>query len=183
MKPAGEAGALSRNQVLKQEQEVIARQGEVMQLDDQYKKLVQDEQELLANSRLEIQSQQQQIKKNQQDIGQLDREYNRLTMATNQSREKLKNSIAVSSKDLQAKIANNDRQIAEIDGQLNKLIVEIDRKVADLNSQISQAKMNLKYQNITAPVSGTIFELKAGTPGFVATSSEPILKIVPNDIL
>ncbi len=183
LKPAGEAGALSRNQVLKQEQEVIARQGEVMQLDDQYKKLVQDEQELLANSRLEIQSQQQQIKKNQQDIGQLDREYNRLTMATNQSREKLKNSIAVSSKDLQAKIANNDRQIAEIDGQLNKLIVEIDRKVADLNSQISQAKMNLKYQNITAPVSGTIFELKAGTPGFVATSSEPILKIVPNDIL
>ena len=177
LKPAGEAGALSRNQVLKQEQEVIARQGEVMQLDDQYKK------EVLANSRLEIQSQQQQIKKNQQEIGQLDREYNRLTMATNQSREKLKNSVAVSSKDLQAKIANNNRQIAEIDGQLNKLIVEIDRKVADLNSQISQAKMNLKYQNITAPVSGTIFELKAGSPGFVATSSEPILKIVPNNIL
>jgi hemolysin D len=183
LKPAGAAGALSRNQVLKQEQEVTARQSEVAQLDDRYRKLQQDEQELFANSRLEIQNQQQQIKKNQQEIAQLDREYNRLTMATNQSREKLKNSVAVSSKDLLTKIANNDRQLAEIDGQLNKLIVDIDRKVSDLNGQISQAKMNLKYQDILAPVSGTIFELKAGTPGFVATSSEPVLKIVPNNNL
>jgi hemolysin D len=61
--------------------------------------------------------------------------------------------------------------------------VDIDRKVSDLNGQISQAKMNLKYQDILAPVSGTIFELKAGTPGFVATSSEPVLKIVPNNNL
>ena len=183
LKPAGEAGALSRNQVLKQEQEVISRQSEVMQLDQEYQKLQQDEQELLANSRMEIQSQQQQIKKNYHEINQLDREYSRLVMATNQSREKLKNSAATSQKELLAKIANNDKQIAEIDGQLNKLIVEIDRKVADLNTQISQAKMNLKYQEIVAPVSGTVFELKAGTPGFVATSSEPILKIVPDNTL
>jgi hemolysin D len=183
IKPAGEAGALSRNQVLKQEQEVTMRQSEVLQLEDRYRKLQQDEQELLANSRLEIQAQQQQIKKNQQEIAQLDKEYNRLAMATNQSREKLKNSEATSRKELLAKIASNDQQIAEIDGQLNKMIVEIDRKVADLNSQISQAKMNLKYQEIKAPVSGTIFELKAGTPGFVATTSEPILKIVPDNTL
>jgi hemolysin D len=183
LKPAGAAGALSRNQVLKQEQEVTSRQSEVAQLEDRYRKLQQDEQELIANSKLEIQNQQQQIKKNQQEIAQLSREYNRLTMATNQSREKLKNSVATSRKDLLTKIAGNDKQIAEIDGQLNKTIVEIDRKVADLTSQISQAKMNLKYQEIVAPVSGTIFELKAGTPGFVATTSEPILKIVPNNTL
>ncbi len=183
LKPAGEAGALSRNQVLKQEQEVTSRQSEVAQLDDRYRKLQQDEQELIANSRLEIQNQQQQIKKNQQEIAQLSREYNRLTMATNQSREKLKNSVATSQKELLTKIATNDKQIAEIDGQLNKTIVEIDRKVADLTSQISQAKMNLKYQEIVAPASGTVFELKAGTPGFVATTSEPIFKIVPNNNL
>jgi hemolysin D len=183
LKPATAAGALSRNQAIKQEQEVVSRQSEVMQLNDQYRKLTQDGEELVANSRLEIQSQQQQIRKYQQEIGQLDREYNRLIMAANQSREKLKNSVAGSSKELLAKISNNDRQIAEIDGQLNKMIVEIDRKVADLNTQISQAKMNLKYQDIVAPVGGTIFELKAGTPGFVATSSEPVLKIVPSNNL
>jgi hemolysin D len=183
LKPATAAGALSRNQAIKQEQEVVSRQSEVMQLNDQYRKLAQDGEELVANSRMEIQNQQQQIRKYQQEIGQLDREYNRLIMAANQSREKLKNSVAGSSKELLAKISNNDRQIAEIDGQLNKMIVEIDRKVADLNTQISQAKMNLKYQDILAPVGGTIFELKAGTPGFVATSSEPVLKIVPNNNL
>lgn len=183
LKPAGDAGALSRNQVLKQEQEVTTRQSEVLQLADRYRKLQQDEQELLATARLEIQTQQQQIKKNQQEIAQLDKEYNRLAMATNQSREKLKNSEATSRKDLLAKIATNDKQIAEIDGQLNKTIVEIDRKVADLNSQIGQAKMNLKYQEIKAPVGGTIFELKAGTPGFVATTSEPVMKIVPDNTL
>jgi hemolysin D len=183
LKPAGEAGALSRNQVLKQEQEVTSRQSEVAQLDDRYRKLQQDEQESIANARLEIQNQQQQIKKNQQEIEQLSREYNRLAMATNQSREKLKNSVATSQKELLTKIATNEKQIAEIDGQLNKTIVEIDRKVADLTSQISQAKMNLKYQEIVAPASGTVFELKATTPGFVATTSEPILKIVPNNTL
>jgi hemolysin D len=183
LKPAGAAGALSRNQILKQEQEVTARQSEVVQLNDRYRKLQQDEQELIATARLEIQNQQQQIKKNQQEIAQLTREYHRLTMATDRSREQLKNSVATSQKELLTKIAGNDKQIAEIDGQLNKTIVEIDRKVADLTSQISQAKMNLKYQDIIAPVSGTIFELKAGTPGFVANTSEPILKIVPNNNL
>jgi hemolysin D len=183
LKIAGEAGALSRNQVLKQEQEVTSRQSEVAQLNDRYRKLQQDERELIANSQLEIQTQQQQIKKNQQEIAQLGREYNRLVMATNQGREKLKNSVATSQKELLTKIATNDKQIAEIDGQLNKTIVDLDRKVADLTSQISQAKMNLKYQEIVAPANGTVFELKASTPGFVANTSDPILKIVPNDNL
>ncbi len=183
LKPAGEAGALSRNQVLKQEQEVTTRSGEVTELDRQFDKLQQDRAELLANARIEIQNQQQQVKQHQNEVAQLDQEYNRLGMATSQSREKLKNSFEISRKDLLAKISTNDRQIAEIDGQLNKLIVEIDRKIAEINGQISQAKMNLKYQDIMAPVGGTVFELKAGTPGFVANTSEPILKIVPDNTL
>ncbi len=183
LKPAGDAGALSRNQVIKQEQEVTTRTSEVSQIDRQYSKLQQDEQESIANSRLEIQQQQQEIKKHQHELGQLDQEFSRLEMATNQSREKLKNSVAISRKDLLAKIATNDKQIAEIDSQINKLIVELDRKVAEINSQIGQAQQSVKYQEITAPVSGTIFELKAATPGFVATTSEPILKIVPDNTL
>jgi hemolysin D len=183
LKPAGEAGALSRNQVLKQEQEVTTRSGEVTELDRQFDKLQQDRQEILASARIEIQNQQQQVKQHQNEIAQLDQEYNRLGMATSQSREKLKNSFEISRKELLAKIATNDRQIAEIDGQLNKLIVETDRKIAEINSQISQAKMTLKYQDIVAPVGGTVFDFKAGTPGFVANTSEPILKIVPDNTL
>jgi hemolysin D len=183
LKPAVEAGALSRNQAIKQQEEVTTRGSEVAQLNDRYNKLQQDLQEVKATSRLEIQTQEQQIAQYKNEIAQLDQEYNRLGLATNQSREKLTNSFQTSRKDLLAKIANNDKQLAEIDGQLNKSIVEIDRKVAELNSQIAQAKQNLKYQDIYAPVSGTIFELKAGTPGFVANVSEPILKIVPDNTL
>lgn len=183
LKPAVDAGALSRNQAIKQQEEVTTRGSEVTQLNNRYSKLEQDLQEVKATSRLEIQTQEQQIAQYKNEIAQLDQEYSGLGMATNQSREKLTNSFQSSRKDLLAKIAVNDKQIAEIDGQLNKSIVEIDRKVAEINSQIAQAKQNLKYQDIYAPASGTVFELKAGTPGFVANVSEPILKIVPDNTL
>jgi hemolysin D len=183
LKPAVEAGALSKNQALKQQEEVTTRGSEVTQLNDRHNKLLQDLQEVKATSRLEIQTQQQQIAQYKNEIAQLDQEYNRLMLVVNQSKEKLTNSFQTSRKDLLAKIAANDKQIAEIDGQLNKSIVEIDRKIAELNSQIAQAKQNLKYQDIYAPVSGKVFELKAGTPGFVANVSEPILKIVPDNKL
>jgi hemolysin D len=183
MKPAVEAGAISHNQAIKQQEEVTTRSSEVAQTEAQYHKLEQDRQEVQATFRLEIQNQQQQIEQYQNELAQLDQEYNRLTMATSQSRAKLTNSFETSRKELLAKIATNDKQITEIDGQLNKLIIEIDRKIAELNSQIAQAKMNLKYQYIIAPVGGTVFELKAGMPGFVANLSEPILKIVPDNTL
>ncbi len=183
IKPAVDAGALSRNQAIKQQEEVTTRRSEVAQLEEQYNKLSQDLQEVQATSRLEIQNQRQQIGQFQNEIAQLDQEYKRLGMATSQSREKLKNSAATSSKDLLARISDNDKRLAEIDGQLNRYVVENERKVSEITGQISQATQNLKYQDILSPVNGKVFELKAGSPGFVANTSEPVLKLVPNDRL
>jgi hemolysin D len=182
LKPAGEAGALSRNQVLQQEQQVIARQSEVDELDREYNRLQQEQQEVLANARMEAQNQQQQIQQRQNEIRQLDEENSRLRIASNQGQEKLKNSLAGSQKDLQARIAANDQKIAEIDSQLNKIIIENDKKVAEIDSQISQTAVNLKYQEIISPANGSIFEMKS-RPGFVANNTEPVLKIVPDDKL
>jgi len=39
----------------------------------------------------------------------------------------------------------------------------------------------LKYGDLRSPTSGTVFELKAGAPGFVVTPTEPVLKIVPDE--
>jgi HlyD family secretion protein len=61
--------------------------------------------------------------------------------------------------------------------------LENQKKINEIDSQISETQSTLKYQKITSPVEGTIFELKAKTPGFVVNSSEPILKIVPKDNL
>tara|TARA_Y100001968_G_scaffold180552_1_gene165383 strand:- start:211 stop:1320 length:1110 start_codon:yes stop_codon:yes gene_type:complete len=53
-------------------------------------------------------------------------------------------------------------------------------RVEQLKSQIETNNIILKYQEIISPSSGTIFELQPKGPGYVAKSSQPVLKIVPN---
>ena len=52
-------------------------------------------------------------------------------------------------------------------------------KIEDIKSEIKTNEVRLKYQEITAPSRGKIFDLKPKGPGFVARTSEPVLKIVP----
>ncbi len=41
----------------------------------------------------------------------------------------------------------------------------------------------MQYQELRSPVDGIVFDLQAKSQGFVANSTEPILKIVPNENL
>ena len=93
---------------------------------------------------------------------------------------------------------------SEVISDLSKLTIERDRKLNILAQEIEQleseqarirseivglkskligASVTLKYQSLKAPVSGIIFDLKPTTEGYVAQSSEPIMKIVPFDDL
>jgi len=56
-------------------------------------------------------------------------------------------------------------------------------EIASLKSELIAAKVTLKYQSLKSPVSGIVFDLKPTTEGYVAQSSEPIMKIVPFDEL
>ena len=56
-------------------------------------------------------------------------------------------------------------------------------EIASLKSELIAAKVTLKYQSLKSPVSGIVFDLKPTTEGYVAQSSEPIMKIVPFDDL
>jgi hemolysin D len=136
-----------------------------------------------AISQIQLLKQQEEVRNAQSQLEQLMQEKARLLAEIAGGRAKLQNTVAVSRKDWLDKIAVNNQKIAEIDSQLTKAIVENNKKIAETDSQISQTQMNLKYQEIKAPTSGTVFELKAKSPGFVASSTEPILKIVPNDKL
>jgi multidrug efflux pump subunit AcrA (membrane-fusion protein) len=107
----------------------------------------------------------------------------RLELSIAQAKQKLENAKALTDKDLDDRIATNEKQIAEIDSQLNKLIVENEKKIAETDSQLSQTQVNLNYQELRAPVGGTVFDSKPSAPGFVANQTEPILKIVPDDTL
>jgi hemolysin D len=67
---------------------------------------------------------------------------------------------------------------------LNKAIVENEKQIADIDSQLSQTELNLRYQEIRAAVDGTAFDVKTQNEAVVNQGEvEPILKIVPDDSL
>ncbi|WP_269616339.1 HlyD family secretion protein [Prochlorococcus marinus] len=58
-----------------------------------------------------------------------------------------------------------------------------ENKIAELKSQIKESNVIIKYQELISPSDGMVFDLKPKGPGFVARTSEPVLKIVPTDFL
>ncbi|BAZ41874.1 HlyD family secretion protein [Calothrix sp. NIES-4101] len=136
-----------------------------------------------AIAQLQYLQQQQKVQSLKAQILQLEEEQKRLQYDIQQGKEELTTTITVTSKSIYDKIAENKQRIAEIDSQLSKVLLENDKRLAEINSRIAQTKVNVKYQELRAPVAGAIFDLKAGNPGFVANPSEEILKIVPNENL
>jgi hemolysin D len=136
-----------------------------------------------AISRIQFLKQQQEVRVHQADVERLTQEQARLRSAIAQSREKLHNTIAAAKKELHAEIASNNKQIAQIDSELNKAILENEKKIAETENQISQARVNLQYQEIRSPSDGIVFDLQARYSGFVTNPSQPVLKIVPSEEL
>ena len=168
---------LSQNQIqLASAKDALAMNQQI--LDD-----IQPLSEAGAFSRIQFLKQQQQVRTGQSELDQLTQEQLRLKLEISAAKSKLNNTFALDRKDLLTQIADNDQGIAEIDSQLTKAMVENNKRIAEIDSQLSQTNLNLKYQELRAPVSGTVFELKAHSPGFVTNSTEPILKIVPDDSL
>ena len=80
-------------------------------------------------------------------------------------------------KDISAGLINQDLKKLESQQAL------IRAEIASLKSELTAAKVTLRYQSIKSPVSGIVFDLKPTNEGYVAQSSEPIMKIVPFDDL
>ncbi len=69
------------------------------------------------------------------------------------------------------------------DAVLEQGIRQLQSELTELRSKLIELNINIRYQKIKAPENGIIFELKPKSPGFVAQSSEPMMKIVPFDKL
>ncbi|MEA5581869.1 HlyD family efflux transporter periplasmic adaptor subunit [Nodularia harveyana UHCC-0300] len=132
-------------------------------------------------SQLQYLNQQQQVQTLAAEIAELDEEQQRLQFGIEQRQQEQKNTVAASGKNVLEKIADNKKRIAEIDSQFMKIVLSNEQTLADLNSKISQSQLNFEYQELRAPVAGTIFDLQAKNPGFVANASQIVLQIVPND--
>lgn len=183
IKPVADAGAISRVQLLRQQQEVTTRQSEVNQLAQEQARLQLEKLQTVSEAQAELSKQQKEVSSRRTEIDQLDQEYARLQLAIAEAKEKLTNSGSLSRKELFDKIAANEKAIAEIDSQISKALVENEKRISELDGQISQANLTLQYQELRAPANGTIFDIKAKGSGFVANASEPILKIVPDNSL
>jgi len=133
-----------------------------------------------AISEIQFLQQQQQVSTRQSELNRLVEEKVRLGFAILQGRQRFENTTAQTESGQLKDISDNDKRIAEIDSQLNKVIVENDKRLAEINGQLSQVELTLKYQVMNAPVNGLVFDLKPKGRGYVANTSEPILKIVPD---
>mgnify|MGYP001285846274 CR=1 FL=1 len=78
---------------------------------------------------------------------------------------KLSNTIAATKIDYATKIEENEKQLAQIQNQINNSL------------------LTLSYQEITSPLNGLVFDLQPAAPGYVVNTESPILKIVPIDDL
>ena len=76
-------------------------------------------------------------------------------------------------KEISAGVINQDLKKLESQQAL------IRAEIASLKSELIGAKVTLRYQSLKSPVSGIVFDLKPTSEGYVAQSSEPIMKIVP----
>ena len=78
------------------------------------------------------------------------------------------------------------RQGAILDQSIQQLrgeIASIESQLAELDSQLTEARVTLRYQELRSPVNGVVFDLKPKGPGFTAQGAETIMKIVPYDRL
>ncbi len=132
-------------------------------------------------SQLQYLNQQQEVQNRAAEIAQLGEEQKRLQFDIEKGGEELSNTVAVSDKNILDKISDNKQRIADIDSQFTKVLLDNEQRLADVNSKISQTQLNVRYQELRAPVAGTVFDLQAKNPGFVATPTTKLLEIVPND--
>ena len=88
-------------------------------------------------------------------------------------------------------------RVQEIQGQLDESRVDrlrqeailqqdirgLQSQLADLRSKLTELNVNIRYQAIKSPVDGIVFDLQPKSSGFVAQTSEPVMKVVPFDKL
>lgn len=76
---------------------------------------------------------------------------------------------------------NNTKSLSLID--FSTKVEETQKQISQLETQISEAQVTLKYQALRAPRDGLVFDLQPSVAGYVANNERPILKIVPTDNL
>ena len=81
--------------------------------------------------------------------------------------------------EIASEIIENEKNLQRQELIIEQQIKVISSEISDLKAKNTEALVKLKYKTIKAPLDGIIFDLKPRVSGFVAQSSQPIMKIVP----
>ena len=117
-------------------------------------------------SRLQYLRQKQEIQTNQAEIDRLVEQQGELRFAIAQANEQVTTTIS------------------EYERNWTDRMRQVEQQLIESKSQMTQIEQNRLYEEVRAPISGTVFDLqKTARPGGVVNASEPVLKVVPGDNL
>jgi len=66
---------------------------------------------------------------------------------------------------------------------LDQQMADLRSQLADLRGRQAENRVTLRYQTLTSPVDGVIFDLKPTSSGYTAQSTETVMKVVPQGML
>ncbi|MEO1591652.1 MAG: HlyD family efflux transporter periplasmic adaptor subunit [Cyanobacteria bacterium J06632_22] len=148
--------------------------------------ILQSFQNLEANgavARLNRLQQEQEVNTRRTRINTLQDEMGRLREQISQARAEIDRAGLEFEENRRSRIRSNNERIASIEGDLGQTVLQNTSRLQEIDSRIAQLETQLSYQELRAPVTGVVFNLKANQPGYAANSTEPILEIVPQDNL
>ncbi len=136
-----------------------------------------------AVAELSFLQQEQEVSNKIAAVGTLEEEISVLQFQITQAETQVDRTDSSSEVELYNRIEVNEQRVDDIESQLGQRIIDNNRQIAQLNSELIQLEQNKSQQALTAPIAGTVFDLKANQPGYVANSTEPMMQIVPQDAL
>ena len=146
--------------------ENLKSQQEVLEIREEILKNLKDVTDIGGLSKIKYLKEQQEVIQLRGRVESTKSELEKISATLEEAKNKLANTIAASKIDFSTKIEENVKQVAQIE------------------NQISDTKLTLKYQEIISPLDGIVFDLQPAAPGYVVGSNDkPILKIVPIDDL
>ena len=144
--------------------ENLKSQKEVLKIREEILRNLKDVTDIGGLSKIKYLKEQQEVIQLRGRVKSTNSELEKISETLEESKNKLNNTIAASKIDFSSKIEENVKQVSQIE------------------NQISDTKLTLKYQEIVSPLDGLVFDLQPAAPGYVVGNNEkPILKIVPID--
>ncbi len=177
IKPVVDEGGLPELQLNQQQKEMSNSVKAILssrsQIENTQKDLISSQNQYLSN--------QKELSRNVGEEEQLSKDAERIKADINRAEFEYQNTIEGSKKEILMKIADNQKQIAQIDSQFGQKKIDNQKQIAQIDGNLKKSEQSRQYQELRAPVDGIVFDLKASGPGYVAKATEPIVKIVPQD--